>query len=61
VINILSNLKAQSLLARKTSETFEDGDENKMWSVWTDCSIFNPRGETIHDQIQKKCQIQRSI
>jgi hypothetical protein len=51
VIN--ANLKAQSQLARKASEAFEAGDENKMWSVWTDSSIFNPKGETIHDQIDK--------
>lgn len=58
VIN--ANLKAQSQLARKASEAFEAGDENKMWSVWTDSSIFNPKGETIHDQIDKFKKISAS-
>jgi hypothetical protein len=48
-----ANLKAQSHLATKASEAADEGNSERMWEIWTDSSIYNQRGETIHDYIDK--------
>ncbi len=48
-----ANLKAQSHLANKASEAADEGNSERMWEIWTDSSIYNQRGETIHDYIDK--------